>query len=200
MSTATFGQAKPIINLLIDQKEVSKEGITALVESGLLADLLDADPANINRDDFRKLLGLTSAEMKAHVDRGLSLKEMISAGKYDWVNDDITEKRFPIKGSGSSETYSELVHFDRNISSKGAVNDLDKQGLRPADIAEILAFGAAFPDEQRKYPIMELGSVARVCGLRYVAFLDRDGSERGLSLCRWDGYWLADCRFLAARK
>jgi hypothetical protein len=198
MSTATFGQANHILTL-VNQKEVSKEKLTALVESGLLADLLDADPANINRGAYRKLLGLTPAELTANINRGLSLREMVEAGHYDWVNDDITAERFPIKGSGSVETSFELVHFNRNIESDEAVKEMAKRGLRPADLAELLAFGAAFPEEQRKYPIVELGSVARIGGSRYVACLYRDDSRRSLSLLRWGGSWDADYRFLAVR-
>lgn len=151
-------------------------------------------------DGVRRFLsGITSA-FNAIVNRSLSLKEMISAGNYGWVNDDITASHFPIKGSGTTETGFELVHFDRDVSSEDAVAELDKRGLRPADLAELLAFGAVFPEEQRKYPIVELGSVAEVgCG-RYVAYLFRGVSRRDLCLFRWGVIWNAGCRFLAVCK
>lgn len=200
MSTATFGQANHVLTL-IGQKEVSKERLVALVDSGLLADLLDADPANINRDDFRKSLGLTPAEFRALVNRDLSLKEMISAGHYDGgVNSDITAERFPIVGSGSEMVEFKLVDFGRNVESDEAAADLSKGGWHAADIAEGLAFGAAFPAAQLKNPIPLLGSVAKVWGYRYVACLYRVDSKRFLYLFRWGDGWFAYYRFLAARK
>ena len=145
-------------------------------------------------------IGLKTVELKAVVNRDLSLAEMISAGKYDWVNDDITAERFPIKGGMVAETSFELVHLDRNIESDEAVEELAMHGLRPADLAELIAFGAAFPEEQRQYPIVGLGSVAGLGSDRCVVYLDGNDSELNLFLSRWDVIWDAGYRFLAVRK
>lgn len=142
---------------------------------------------------------VSKEQLVVFVNRDLSLAEMISAGKYDCVNDGITTERFPIKGRGVADTSFKLVPLDRNIESDEAVEELAKHGLRPADLAELLAFGAAFPEEQRKYPVAGLGSVAKVDGRRYVADLNGSGSKRVLGLYRWDGGWGDVFRFLAAR-
>ncbi|MCP6726733.1 MAG: hypothetical protein KJI69_01695 [Patescibacteria group bacterium] len=52
---ATLKQAGKILELL---KDTPREQIQALVKSGLLADLRDGNTEVVNRDDFRKLLGL----------------------------------------------------------------------------------------------------------------------------------------------
>ncbi|MBU4315415.1 hypothetical protein KJ673_03345, partial [Patescibacteria group bacterium] len=73
--------------------------------------------------------------------------------------------------------------------------------LRPGKIEELLAFGATYPEVQRQFPIICLGSswVDRG-GRRHAPFLSGYGSGRELRLgwCGsvWDGY----CRFLAVRK
>ena len=133
------------------------------------------------------------------VDYGKSLAEMILAGHYDWTNSNITEKRFPVKGSGKVELDLELVHYDHNFSSDDAVKEMAKRGLRPATIEELLAFGVKYPEEQLKFPVVALGSSARVDGGRHVPFLSRDGAERDLNLGWWDGGWRGGYRFLAVR-
>jgi hypothetical protein len=138
------------------------------------------------------------------VDYAKTLPDMIAAGRFDWVNGDITPKRFPIKGSGVVELETKVFHFDRYISSEDAVAAIkadDKANpWEPAPIEALLAYGAKHPDEQRRYPIIALGSVAGVRGGRSVPVLNRYGAERGLLLSWWGRGWYDDCRFLAVRK
>ena len=137
--------------------------------------------------------------LKIVVDYSMTLAEMIATGHYDWVNSDITAERFPIKRNGKVETAVELIHFNRVISSGDAEKELDKMGLRPARIEELLAFGATFPEIQRKFPIIALGAVAEIDGNRHVVYLHRDDSERDLRLYWHDFDWSEACRFLAVR-
>lgn len=160
---------------------------------------------NLRRSlDF--LNGATPAETRltdsftVTVDHDLSLARMIKAGAYDWVNDDITEKRFPVKGEGSVERTLTLHHYARTMDSDAVVKDLDFIGKEAVPIEDLLAFGAQFPDEQRKYPIIALGSSARVHGGRRVPYLDGGGTKRYLYLHWCDSGWLEDCRFLARNK
>jgi hypothetical protein len=146
----------------------------------------------------------TTTEFRIEVDYSMSLNKMISAGNYDWKNDDITAARFPVKGEGKVEFEAKLFHFNRNISSEAAVThikDADPQNpWEPAKTEHTLAFGAKYPEVQREYPIIGLGSVAGVDFARGVLRLNRGGSERYLDLDRLGGDWLAGCRFLAVRK
>jgi hypothetical protein len=64
----------------------------------------------------------------------------------------------------------------------------------------VLAHGATHPDEQRKFPIIGLGSVALVGSRPGVPELGKDGSLRYLGLRWFDGGWLPYYRFLAVRK
>jgi hypothetical protein len=56
-----------------------------------------------------------------------------------------------------------------------------------------------YPEEQRKFPVVALGSVAEVRGERNVPDLYRRGAERDLNLSWLDGDWIGSCRFLAVR-
>jgi len=135
------------------------------------------------------------------VNHAESLAQLIAAGSYDWVNSDITAEHFPVKGKDRVELDPELVHYGKSMESDDIVRDMDSRGLRPGTLAELLAFGAKYPEKQREFPIVALGSVWRDWrGLRDVAYLDRDGSKRGLILYIWEGAWVESYRFLAFRK
>ena len=103
--------------------------------------------------------GKTGSSFKVTVDYSKTLEQMIADGKYDWKNSDIKAKNFPLNGQGTTAVNIELVHFNRNIESDTALAELDKMGLRPATLPELLAFGAKYPDKQREFPIVALGSV-----------------------------------------
>ena len=129
---------------------------------------------------------------------------MIAAGNYEWVNNNITAKKFPVEGTGIVRFEPKVFRFDRYISSEDAVEAIkadDRQNpWEPTKIEGLLAYGAKNPDEQRQYPIIGLGSVAEVRGDRHVPCLHRCDAERRLGLHWWVGVWLDDSSFLAVRK
>ena len=127
--------------------------------------------------------------------------DAIAAGKYDWVNSDITQKSFPTNRTGKAEVEIEPVHFNRAVSTKEALAELDKSGLRPAELHELLSLGAEYPELQREFPIIGLGSVWQGSyGFRYCPCLDGGGLRRGLDLSWFEGDWRDVCRFAAVRK
>jgi len=146
---------------------------------------------------------LVADQLHLTVDYGRSLQQMIASGRYDWINPDITAERFPMVGTGAVPVEARLFQFDRILSSEDAVAAIKatdaENPWEPATIAHLLAFGATHPDEQRQYPIIALGSVAEVHGIRRVPYLCRSGAERGLPLRWWDDGWDDFCRFLAVR-
>ena len=84
---------------------------------------------------------------------------MIASGKYDWRDFAITSNNFPITKRGTDKVLVELIQFDRDMGSADVIRELDTMGLRPADLPELLAFGANYPEKQREFPITLLGSV-----------------------------------------
>jgi hypothetical protein len=205
MSKATFGQAFQALNL-IHAKDPSSERLDALYGSGILSDLLDP-AACLDRDAIRIALKLGVAmtdPIVISVDYGRSLDQMIAAGNYDWKNDNITAKKFPVVGEGIVQYEAKLFHFDRTTQSQANVDaikaDDPANPWEPGKIEHLLSFGEKYPEEQRKYPIIALGSVAGVNGDRSVPYLYRYDARRSLYLYWWGSDWYGSCRFLAVRK
>lgn len=143
----------------------------------------------------------TTEVFRVAVDYSMSLDEMIAAGHYDWMNSDITAKHFPVSGGGQREVELELVHLNREASTAYVLEELERRGLRPAKIAELLALGANHPELQKQFPIIAFGSVWRdPSGLHYLPFLRGRSDERDLDLYDYDFHWPFKCRFLAVRE
>jgi hypothetical protein len=129
------------------------------------------------------------------------LAGQIAAGQYGYANEHITAANFPIRGTGVVKSEIILVHLDRGISSDDAVAELDRLGLEPAKLEHATAFGAKYPDVQRKYSIVFLGaSWVGSNGYRRVPCLVycHDGRELGLGW--WRDGWGRGYRFAAVRK
>ncbi len=142
---------------------------------------------------------------KVLVGYGQTLQQMIANGKYDYANSDITSGNFPITapptGGGKQEVVVELVHFGRDMASDAVLKEFEARGLRAATLPELLAFGATYPEKQREFPVVALGSVwQNRYGCRSVPYLIGSGSGRGLGLY-WDDFrWRVRYRFAAVRK
>ncbi|MBI1852361.1 MAG: hypothetical protein HYR85_18630 [Planctomycetes bacterium] len=132
------------------------------------------------------------------VDYRQSLKMMIKAGRYDYINSDITSRHFPV-APGPAEVTIELVRFDRVMSTDAVLAELEKRGVRPATLPELLAFGAKYPEKQREFSVVALASVWRPWrDLRSSPCLWGDARERFLDL-RWLDWWGLPYRFAAVR-
>jgi hypothetical protein len=142
---------------------------------------------------------ITDTDLITTIDFGQPLEAMVAAGKYDWTHPKITADRFPVEGTGIKKFRNKPFHFNRYISSEDVVAAMKQEGFEPATHVHGIAFGATFPDEQRKYPIACLGSSARVDGHRFVVCLRRGVAGRDLSLYFWGGDWGGDWRFLGVQ-
>lgn len=127
-----------------------------------------------------------------------TIESLVNEGKYDWKNDNITSNLFADKPT-AGRVKLELLNYGL-IDSEDALARMKREGYRPANIFELLAFGIKYPDLQKENPIIALGSVVRLGGGRRVAGLGRGSAERGLYLLWFDGSWRGQCRFLAVRK
>lgn len=135
------------------------------------------------------------------LDYSKKFKQIIAAGKYDWVNDNITQKNFPINGEGTQEVEAVLVHFGKPMSSEAVLAEFKKMNFDPPNLETLLALGATQPELQKEFPIIALNPVgAGPGGSRCVIYLCGSSDERGLDLYCFGGDWIGDCRFLALRK
>lgn len=135
------------------------------------------------------------------VDYGKSVDEMVLVGHYDQKNNDINSWSFPIEGKGTVIVNLELVYFSKSVNSLDVWDYLEKNGMRPAKVEELLAFGATYPEIQRGFPIICLGSYLvgheEDHGFPY---LFKDGSGRNLDISWFVFGWDVNCRFLAVRE
>jgi len=134
------------------------------------------------------------------VDYSLTIKSLITAGGYDNVNIYITKKNFPAnaKESGKKELVFRIFRFKNLTSSQRVIQSMKQRGCRPATLRELVVFGKANPDLQRKYPIIALGSVwLTPCGNRFVPELRSHAAWRYLELDYYDNDWDYSIRFLA---
>lgn len=125
----------------------------------------------------------------------MNLKQLIKKGKFKYVNTEIDEKNFP---SQEVSKDFKLFHFDREISSENATEEIEKEGYRPANLYELLTY--AEKEWDGKMYVVALGSVWRRLGGRGVPILWYDSSGRGLRLDWFECGWILDYRFLAVRK
>jgi ABC-type uncharacterized transport system YnjBCD substrate-binding protein len=146
-----------------------------------------------------KAVSFLTSTTKQTVNYNRSITDSLTAGKYDWKNENITDANFPSKEEGEREVEFGLFHFNKTTKSDDNVAQMKKEGFRPATMKELLVFGEKNPEEQRKYPIIALGSVAKLDGYRRVGCLYGGGSGRGVNLDYYDGEWNDDCRFLGVR-
>lgn len=142
----------------------------------------------------------TTPENTITVLPALTFSDRIALGKYDWKNSDIADSLFPHSPTTIGEWEYDLYHPNCSISSEDAKSSAEVDGWHDAEAEHLLAFGAAFPDVQRKFPVIALGSVCEVDGFRYVPALWNDYGKRYLGLNRWVGKWGSDYRFLRVRK
>jgi hypothetical protein len=129
-----------------------------------------------------------------------TIEQLVEAGKYDYANSDVTSKNFPESAKYESKLEAVLFHPNEDLESEEILKRMEKGGLRPATVRELLTFGAKYPDVQREFPVIALGSVVLLNGNRRVACLDGHDSGRYLDLSWFDGRWRRRCRFLAFRK
>lgn len=136
------------------------------------------------------------------VDYGMKVEEAVNRGHYDYVNSSITSQNFSTKQKGKVELVVELIHFDHSISSAEVLKELDRMGYRAADLHELLALGENYPDVQREFPVVALGSVRRSPhgDGRVVPYLWRHAAYRYAYLAWCGPDWLRTLRFAACRK
>ncbi len=130
----------------------------------------------------------------------VTLSEMVKAGRYDLVDPEILASKKTVDPKNFVADDLLLVRFGHSVSTEMVIKSMLRDGLRPATNEELLAFGAAKPEEQKKFPIVALSSfVDDPNGESFALCLDRDGNLRILVLYSFDYEWHESCRFLASR-
>ena len=139
------------------------------------------------------------------VDYSRTLAEMIAAGKYDWVNSDIDEWKFPIQRPPAGfpqkvELTVKLVHYDKWMSIDAVIADFQQRRLIPAAPPVLLAVGEQRPELQRQFPIVALGQFAQFWNAQRVPYLWSRAGGRSFSLGAFDDVWAPSFRCLGVRE
>ena len=122
MKNANLAQGNQVLNLIL-QKQTSVKQLQALIESGLLSDLLDANVEEVDRDKFREVIGFKKPEKKARthrfVIRNLSPSQELveeevemalgSVDIVDWYVEDRTHFWGLVAGGGMMPQYNLTV-------------------------------------------------------------------------------------------
>ena len=105
------------------------------------------------------------------VDYEMNLEEVVREGRYSRVNPNINSKNFPPTRKGKVALNIVLIHLGRRISPKAALDELERIGYRPADLLELLVFGARYPDVQMEFCVVSLSTWENPNGYRYITQL-----------------------------
>ncbi len=207
MTIATLPQATKVLEL-ITQKKVSSNQLQRLLEGGFISDLLEVN-GSLDRESFRQFLGLGNLmpsllELTGVVlpEQSVTYGDRIAAGGYDWKDDDITEKQFPLTLPAGPRPLV-LAHFDKVRARQQVEEWSTENGYEFALFDDLLAVGShpEYKELQRQFPIIQLGSSAVIHGYRRVPYLGRGVAERDLDLLWYDVLdWVRGCRFLLVRK
>lgn len=136
---------------------------------------------------------------------GKPLYGLIAAGCYNYFDPVIFRMSIPESENVRQPTVVELVHPGEEVTTPAAWQLLQAAGFTPVDIITLLRFGAAYPEEQRKYgdgAIVALGSsVVLPSGIHGIPCLHTlSGRDRALRLYRAEGSWREEDRFLVISK
>lgn len=165
------------LRLLLEELGIDNKDPEYLLGSDILADLLKADPANINRANLRDQIGLPPIGIEFVVDYEMSPKEMVAAGLYDEFqlsHSGFDINLFLISGSGKVSFSPKLFSSDE---------DMENQGFRPARIEEFLAYNAAFRGKVTKVWVTATGSIVEHLGQKKAVTSGYDYNERILDFC-----------------
>jgi hypothetical protein len=131
------------------------------------------------------------------VDGRQTFAQMIEAGAYDHVNSQITEASFPVDPGDVAARELILLCLGEVSSTDMVLHELDNLGLRSGRIEDLLAFGATYPETQRTFPIVALGSIET--SYRRRPFLWGSPRVRHLDLRFDEKIWGGNIRFLTLR-
>ncbi len=147
---------------------------------------------------------MTNSNYIVSINYDQTVEQLIEAGKFDKVDDRVTSRHFPSNEKGVAEMLVYLMNFGfTHINSEDIVKEMDRQGLRPATLKELLALRVAQPKLQQPYgyKIVALGSICPNSGQPRTPTLYSGESYHHLYLECWANHdWNFSWHFAAVRK
>lgn len=100
----------------------------------------------------------SSLIFELEVNYDLSLEDLIRNGNFDYVEGSIANHPLKRRPSGLIEFHLLNFRGQKTLSWVEIISKLQDRGLRPAELIELLTFGAKFPDVQKYFSIYAMGS------------------------------------------
>jgi hypothetical protein len=95
------------------------------------------------------------------VDETQTVEKAVEAGKFLWVDSNITSDNFFNTHNGEKRKKEIFIfHFNKWMSSDEVIAEMDSVGYKPATIFDLLGLAKEKPDFQREFQIVALGSIA----------------------------------------
>lgn len=187
MKKPTFAQANQVLNL-IAQKQMPAEQLQKVFESGLLSDLLDGNIDEVDRMEFRRMMGLNPLTVKHIIDldadpfvpEGWKVEEHQKGGQLVWCSEKVKLYLSPTQ-EGSSY-----------IGGNKLRKELKRERVMNANLLDyLLSHQELIPKSWKGQALFFWGTIYRNSGdrlcVRYLFFLEGrwywDYSWLGLS---WD--------------
>lgn len=191
MKTSFTSGQLTALDKLIKAKGKDHEALQTLLANGALADLIEADPTQINREFLRRTLGLSPLKVDFVVDYSMSLEEMIEDAHFNDVHDYyfITagpDGGFTVKGKGKVRFKPELFNFDSIDSYEEVTKHMEDRDCRPAKLEELIAYDKVMGQTNRGFNLVGLGTVGIHCS---------DPNDKSAPCIHWTGE-NDDCREL----
>lgn len=129
-----------------------------------------------------------------------SIRQLVSAGNFDWFESRVNDDNFSVKITNEvvTEVDAILVNLNCAATEKEVVEQMKLRGLRPGIIDELLSLASAHPHVQESSSIFALGSKCRETG--EVAAIGKGVSRRWLRLFNYSSEVAAKYRLLAFRE
>lgn len=139
-----------------------------------------------------------------------SLNEMFKLGKYENADDYRFDNFDNLEAADSDRTtVSEIqkidltvMHFGTEIHTEAALHKIEKEGMRPVTLFELLSLGSQHPLLQLGFPIVALRMVyydpCERC--RLAAMLGYESNERYFAMPILQRNWGKDYRFATVQK
>jgi len=90
-----------------------------------------------------------------------TIKRLLEENKFDWVNNDITNKAFPDADYNCDISTCELVDMPGDYEADEVAPFLKSKGLKHCTPDKLLKWALKNPDAQRKNPIVAFGQTCR---------------------------------------
>ena len=124
------------------------------------------------------------------VDYHAVIEPLLEWGNYDWISPLINSANFPSTREGIVSTTFHLFSPTKELETKHILTEFDKEGLRAAELRELLAFRTQHRKVAQALPIAALGSLLKDRTLKinspFSVFI---GDEHYLGLESISGLW-----------